>query len=302
MKTDNASSYLVVTLAIAFSIIWSSAFIAGKIAITDAPPLYLLSVRFLAAGLIMIGAAWALGLLSPLTTRCVITLAILGLFNNAIYLGLSFFGLRFADASLVILMASTTPLSTSLLAKFILKEPFTARNISGLLIGFSGVALALQPQLTTPDQTAALGLLLALFGATSLSAGTILFKKRKFSIHLLPLNGFQTIFGGIILFPFAAFIEDESMIHLTLPLLLSTTYLIIAVSIGAVMIWFKLLTITKASTAASFHYLNPIFGLILGSTILSEKFDTGAYAGLMLITTSIYLITKQPAHSIKPPY
>src|SRR5215472_7901303 len=85
------SSWLPLEIGL-FCLLWSFAFVAGKIGVTDCPPLILLAGRFTLAGLAILGVSafrrdgWQLG------WREVATFAILGVANNALYLGLGYTG------------------------------------------------------------------------------------------------------------------------------------------------------------------------------------------------------------------
>src|SRR5881227_2933641 len=76
-----------------FCLLWSYAFVAGKIGVTHCPPLILLAARFSLAGILILGItamrgeAW-----SSLTWRDAAVFAILGVANNALYLGLGYTG------------------------------------------------------------------------------------------------------------------------------------------------------------------------------------------------------------------
>jgi hypothetical protein len=74
---------------LAFCLLWSSAFAAAKLAIADCPPLILLALRFLAAGALMLGAAAIAGVSWSLSRRDVAVFALLGVANQAVYLGLA---------------------------------------------------------------------------------------------------------------------------------------------------------------------------------------------------------------------
>src|ERR1700751_927318 len=75
-----------------FCLLWSFAFIAGKIGVTDCPPLILLAARFLAAGILILVVAAFRRDASPLSWREVAVFAMLGIANNALYLGLGYTG------------------------------------------------------------------------------------------------------------------------------------------------------------------------------------------------------------------
>src|SRR6201991_4494638 len=108
-----------------FCLLWSFAFVAGKIGVTYCPPLILLAARFSLAGLLILGFtafqrdAWQLG------WRDVAVFAGLGVANNALYLGLGYTGLQSVSAGLGGLIVSANPIFTAALAALFLGERLT---------------------------------------------------------------------------------------------------------------------------------------------------------------------------------
>ena len=124
-----------------FCLLWSFAFVAGKIGVTDCPPLILLTARFSLAGILILGItalrgeAW-----SSLTWRDAGIFAILGVANNALYLGLGYTGLQTVSAGVGGLIVSANPVFTAVLAAVFLGEALTWRKVIGLLLGIAGVS------------------------------------------------------------------------------------------------------------------------------------------------------------------
>src|ERR1700760_2143578 len=128
-------------LAIAlFCVLWSFAFVAGKIGVTYCPPLILLTARFLLAGVLILAISAFRRDAGSLSWRDVIVFAILGVANNALYLGLGYTGLKSVSAGLGGLIVSANPIFTALLAALLLGEALTWRKAAGLLLGIAGVA------------------------------------------------------------------------------------------------------------------------------------------------------------------
>src|SRR6266550_8386391 len=123
-----------------FCLLWSFAFVAGKIGVTDCPPLILLTARFSLAGILILGISALRGEVSSLSWRDATVFAVLGVANNALYLGLGYTGLKTVSAGLGGLVVSANPVFTAMLAAFFLGEPLTWRKIGGLLLGVAGVA------------------------------------------------------------------------------------------------------------------------------------------------------------------
>src|SRR3954471_15333389 len=77
-----------------FCLLWSFAFVAGKITVSDCPPLILLTARFSLAGILILGISALRGEALSLSWRDAGVFAVLGLANNALYLGLGYIGLQ----------------------------------------------------------------------------------------------------------------------------------------------------------------------------------------------------------------
>src|SRR5207249_128158 len=184
-----------------FCLLWSFAFVAGKIGVTDCPPLILLTGRFLLAGILILGISAVRGEGWQLTWRDAAVFAILGLANNALYLGLGYTGLKSVSAGLGGLIVSANPVFTAVLAAAFLGEALTWRKVMGLLLGIAGVGFIVWHRMSvgTDDWH---GILFTLASLASIVAGTILFKVLAPKGSLWVGNGVQNLSAGIVLLPF----------------------------------------------------------------------------------------------------
>src|SRR5689334_4773793 len=126
-------------LVAAFCLLWASAFSVAKLAVTDCPPLLVLTARFLIAGVFMLGSAAIYGKPWTLSRRDVVIFAVLGIANQAAYLGLSYVGIRSISSSLAALIISANPVLTAVMAAVFLDDQMTWRKAAGLLLGIGGV-------------------------------------------------------------------------------------------------------------------------------------------------------------------
>src|SRR6476659_139086 len=122
-----------------FCLLWSYAFVAGKIGVTDCPPLILLTARFSLAGILMLGISALRRDAWDLTWRDAAVFAVLGVANNALYLGLGYTGLKTVSAGLGGLIVSANPVFTAAFAALFLGETLTWRKVFGLVLGMAGV-------------------------------------------------------------------------------------------------------------------------------------------------------------------
>src|SRR5256714_1707998 len=95
--------------AILYVFLWATAFVPSRVLARDAPPLWILTIRFAIAGGILLSIAAAMRLPIPRDARTWVRLFALGLGANALYLGLTYLALRHLPAGLGSIIASPNP-------------------------------------------------------------------------------------------------------------------------------------------------------------------------------------------------
>jgi drug/metabolite transporter (DMT)-like permease len=273
-----------------YCLLWSAAFVASKVAVTYCPPYLVLSLRFLLAGLLILLIAPMRGLRWNLSRRDVAVFAVLGILNNALYLGLSYLGLRTVSAGLAALIISTNPVLTAVLATLVLGERMTWRKVVGLVLGVAGVAYIVADRIALGTDATS-GVVFTLGALVSMVAGTILYKLLAPQGSLWIGNGVQNTAAGLVLIPFAAF-ADSGTITLNWQLALAFAFLVLFVSIFAYLIWFHLLDAFGATAASSFHFLMPPLGMLFGWLLLREHIALSDLLGIVPVALGIWLVTR----------
>ena len=274
-----------------FCLLWSFAFVAGKIAVTDCPPLILLAARFSLAGIVILGASafrrdgW------QLSWREVLIFAILGVANNALYLGLGYTGLKSVSAGLGGLIVSANPVFTAAFAALLLGEALTWRKVLGLLLGIVGVAFIVWHRMAVGTDSLH-GILFTLASLASIVGGTILFKLFAPKGSLWIGNGIQNLAGGIVLTPIAFTLADASEIVPSLRLVLAFGFLTFGGSMLAYYIWFHLLKVCGATAASAYHFLMPPLGMLFAWLVLGEHVAFRDMLGIVPVALGIYLVTR----------
>jgi drug/metabolite transporter (DMT)-like permease len=284
-------------LIAAFVLLWSSAFAAAKVALADCPPLLLLAARFLLAGAVVLGAAAVVRTPWRLSRRDIGALVLLGVINNALYLGLNYIGMRSISSGLSALIVSANPVLTGLLAGVFLNEGMTWRKATGLLLGVGGVAFIVEGRITGGLDNP-VGVAFTAAALVSLVAGTILFKRLAPNGGLWIGNGVQNLAGGLAVLPFAFSIESVGDVVPSWRLLLALGYSVLLVSVFGYLLWFHLLTTTGASAASAYHFLMPPLGMTFGWLLLGEHVAWPDLLGIVPVAIGIYLVTR-PAGTAK---
>ena len=280
-----------------FLMLWSSAFSVAKLAIADCPPLLLLAARFLIASVLMFGIAAISGVRWTLGRRDILLFALLGIANQAIYLGVGYVALRDISAGLSVLIFSANPIVTAIFAALVLGERMTWSKAAGLVLGIAGVAFIVQSRLSIGSDHLR-GILLTVVSLLSFVGGTILFKRYAPKDGLWIGNGVQSLAAGIALLPFSLATESIGDIVPTWRLLASFAFLVLLVSVFAYLLWFKILTLSGATAASSYYFLLPPLGMLFGWLLLGEHVALSDLIGIIPVVLGIYLVTRPAAARI----
>jgi drug/metabolite transporter (DMT)-like permease len=279
-----------------FCVLWSFAFVAGKIGVTDCPPLILLTLRFLLAGILVLGVF--LGVLAlrggegwQMSWRDVVSYAVIGVANNALYLGLGYTGLKTVSAGIGGLIVSANPVFTAVLAALFLGEVLTWRKVAGLALGVVGVGFIVWHRISVGTENLE-GIVFTLASLASIVTGTILFKLLAPKGSLWIGNGIQNVAGGLALLPFAFTLSSVSEIVPSARLAGAFVFLVFGGSILAYALWFHLLKVCGATAASAYHFLMPPLGMLFAFLVLGEHVEFRDLLGIIPVALGIYLVTR----------
>jgi drug/metabolite transporter (DMT)-like permease len=283
-------SALPITIAL-FCLLWSFAFIAGKVGVTYCPPLILLAARFSLAGLIILAISAVRREAWEFSWRDILVFALLGLANNALYLGLGYTGLQSVSAGLGGLIVSANPVFTAGLAAIFVGERLTWRKVVGLLLGIAGVAFIVWHRMSVGTDSLH-GILFTLASLVSIVAGTIAFKLFAPRGSLWIGNGIQNLSAGIVLAPIALIFADVHDIVPNEKLVGAFLFLALGGSIFAYWLWFHLLKVCGATAASAYHFLMPPLGMLFAWMVLGEHVELRDLLGIVPVALGIYLVTR----------
>jgi len=274
-----------------FCLLWSFAFVAGKIGVTDCPPLILLTARFSLAGVVILGITAIRSEGWQLTWRDAAVFAVLGVANNALYLGLGYTGLKTVSAGLGGLIVSANPVFTAAFAALFLGEALTLRKVTGLVLGILGVSFIVWHRMSVGTDSLH-GILFKLASLASIVVGTILFKVLAPKGSLWVGNGVQNLAAVIVLLPFAFTLANVGDIVPSARLLGAFAFLVFGGSILAYLLWFHLLKVCGATAASAYHFLMPPLGMLFAFLVLGEHIEFRDLLGIVPVALGIYLVTR----------
>ena len=279
-----------------FVLLWSTGFIGVKYGIPYAPPFYFVAIRMAIAALLLFIAIAFLRKSQPITRAIIWPSTIIGLTLHGAYLGGCFFAVsRGLPAGVTALIVSLQPVLVSLFAARYLGEPLKARAVSGLILGLLGLFVVVIPRINMSGANAIslvsiAACVVGLLGGTS---GTILQKKYGGAIPTLSGTSIQYAATAVVLLTLALIFEKPE-IQWTAKFIGALTWLVLALSFGAILLLFFLLSHGSAASVSSLYYLVPAVTAIEAYFFFDEHISMISLIGTAITVTGVWLVVGKP--------
>lgn len=282
-----------------FVALWSTGFIAAKFGAPVAGPFSLLALRMVLVVPLLAGLAAALKAPWP-RGRQAIHAMVAGALIHGVYLGGIFYAVKHGlPAGLSGLVVGLQPILTALFARAMLGERLGRTKALGLALGLVGLALVFLPKLagaglSGPDGAAATldpSVMSIAFGAVAAIAfGTVYTKWAGGGAALVPGTALQFVGAAVVVIPLAA---AEGFAYVpSLQLAVVTAWLVLVLSIGAVLIMLWLMRRGAVSSVASLFYLVPPTTAVFAWIAFGETLAPIQIAGTVLVVVAVRLATR----------
>ena len=273
-----------------FVLLWSTGFVGAKYGLPYADPFVFLSVRILLAALLLFALARVLRMPVRIGRTAIARSGLIGFFLHACYLGGVFYSIsQGLPAGVAAVVTSLQPVLVSLIAVKVLGEQLRIRQVAGLLVGLVGVVMVLGPSIDAQIPLAAIiAILVALFGSTT---ATLLQKKLGADIPLISGTAYQYLFSGCVL-GFIALATQETSITWSLRFTAAFVWLVLVLSVGAILLLLWLLNSGSAARVSSLFYLVPPATAIEAFFLFGEKVNTQGFLGIGITALGVWLVMR----------
>jgi drug/metabolite transporter (DMT)-like permease len=286
MQPMPARRLLVASLAAVY-VIWGSTYLAMRIAIGGLPPLYMASMRFFAAGTIMLVVAVRRGAQIPPMRDWLRSLPV----GALLFMGGNGF-VALAEQSVpsggVAVVCATMPLWVGVLGAAFGVKP-TAREWLALVIGFCGVVVLMGgPTLAGRPQDIACAIASPILWA----CGSLLSRRtRDVGGEHAALVGpaVQMLAGGLVLAIVATLRGEHLPAHTPATSWLALGYLVVFGSIVGFTAYSWLLRHARPVVATSYAYVNPVLAVLIGAALYGEPLGWTTLVANVLIVGAVML-------------
>ena len=288
-------------LLLMLSLLWGGSFFFVGVAVKSLPPLIIVTLRVsIAAALLWASAPW-----TGLKPRRLVTeagpLLLLGLLNNAIPFVLIVWGQTRLASGLAAILNASTPVMTVIAAHFLTdSERLNAGKFFGALIGLTGVAAMVGPNMLLGGGDALAEL--AVLGAATSYAFASLFARRFRGRGLTPIEiaTGQVTGSSLLLLPLAFIFYPPG--SFSAPGLLAIAAVLGLASLStafAYIVYFRILAGAGATNVVLVTLLAPATSIALGTLSLGERLPPVAFLGLALIACGLALIDGRPLRRLR---
>lgn len=275
-------------------LVWGSTYLAIRFAIQTIPPFLMAGIRFTCAGAVLYGWCRWRQIPTPTAAQWVSALIVGGLMLTAGN-GLVVWAELRVPSGIAALIVATSPFWMVLLDWWWLgaRRP-SAVVISGLLIGFAGVAFLVNPWQDRAANVDAAGALALLGAALFWAIGSIYSLRAAKPASPLVFTAAAMLWGGVLLLivgtvngEWAAFKPSTFSIRSAL----AVGYLIVFGSLIAYSAYVWLLRVSTPAKVSTTAYVNPVVAVLLGWLLGSEGLSSRTLVSTVVIIASVVLIT-----------
>ena len=289
------SRILIFIAFIAIYIIWGSTYLLNKVVVSELPPFFLASIRFLTAGISMITIAAILKVDLSISKKQLLNTVIISflflVYGNSVFV----WALQYLSSGFSSLIASTQPLFVLIIMKIVDRKPLKLKSLIGIFLGVIGMYLLISQREITTTENSFLGIAVMLTCVLSWSYGSVFVSKATLPKNYLVSAGYQMIIGGLIQITISICLQEtwSSPLDWSSNVQLSMFLLVIFGGIIAFTAFNYLLKTVSTEKVATAAYVNPIIALFMGWYFLDEKLTTQSIVASIILLTGVYFIASR---------
>jgi drug/metabolite transporter (DMT)-like permease len=279
-----------------FVLLWSTGFTGIRYGIPYAPPFTFIAIRMAIASVLLALISLAITKRFARDLPTIGKSVLVGMTIHGAYLGGCFYGVKQGmPAGITALICSLQPVLVSVFSSIFFQEKLSPRKWLGLGLGLAGLVLVIAPKLQSSGEqglpmAGVIAVFIALLGGTS---GTLLQKKFGSGVEVLSGTSWQYVATGILMGSLALIFEGDQSITWNASFIFSLIWLIVALSIGAILILYFLLARSSASSVSSLYYLVPAVTAVEAYFLFGEKIGLVTAVGTLVTIAGVALVVRQ---------
>ena len=281
-------------LATGFVLLWNSGFIGAEYGLPYTGPFTLLFWRYLALTLVILFYLLVRKRFRRVGWRVAAPHMLIGVLAHGVWLTCVLFALdRQVPAGIVALIVALQPMATGALSGWCTGEQTNAWQWLGLALGFLGVVLTVSFRIDFGSYASVFGYLIPLGSVIAITIASLIQRRMEVikGTYKLPIDQalfYQCLATAFALVLPAIFIENLST-QWEPEFIYTMVWLILAVSLGAYALMWRLIERIDATRVASLFYLGPPLTMFMAWVAFGDKVQMMDAAGLAIVFVGVIL-------------
>jgi drug/metabolite transporter (DMT)-like permease len=279
-------------------VVWGTTYLAIRIALETIPPMLMASMRWIAAGSVLIVALKISGQRLP-GPRSWPALTVLGILLLGFGNGAVVWAEQTVPSGLTAVLVATVPfwmVGVETLAGRGNRERLGARRIIGLVIGFIGIVMLVWPELRLEGMGSGFlsGVISSQLAGVGWAIGSTYARRRGHTDaedeNVLATAAFEMLFGGVALLLVGLALGEQSRLVFNTRTSLALAHLIVFGAIAGFTAYAYALKHLPVATVSLYAYVNPVIAVVLGALILDEPFGLRMVSSAAVVLGGIALV------------
>ncbi|WP_448189927.1 DMT family transporter [Azospirillum sp. sgz301742] len=273
------------------AVLWGASYTFIRVGVATIPPVTFIAARTLIAGLVLLGVLRLRGIGLPRDRAIWGSFLVQAGLNSVLPFTLIAWAELRVEASLAVILNSTTPVFTFLITWGLTRhEAVTGRNLAGVAAGLVGISLIVGTQ-ALDGLGSDLVAQIAIVAATVAYAGAVIFGTRfKHFDSMVPAAG-SLICGAVVLVPVSLVVDRPWTLQPAMGSLLALLALSVFSTALAFVIYFRLFRTLGSVGATAQAYLRVPVGVAIGVLFLGERLPPTAWGGLVCVVFGVAAMT-----------
>jgi len=284
--------YKIVLAFAAVYIIWGSAYVCNKMAVSEMPPFFLAGIRFVSAAVLIFIICLLTRQKTRVTAKKIMNATFAGFLFLTLGNGCLVYGLQYVDSSFAAILVAGEPLIVLLMLLVIRGQQIKLKSVIGVFLGILGIYLLVHQDeiiFASDSWKGFIGIAISMlaWGYASIFVGSADLPKNHF------LNtAIQMLIGGVILLLISFLFETHTipLSKVSNQVIIAMIYLIVFASIIAFTAFNYLLQYVSPEKVATSNYVNPIVAMILGWCMLNEKITSQSIIAAVILILGVYFV------------
>jgi drug/metabolite transporter (DMT)-like permease len=283
------SAYIALA-AVAF--FWGTTYLAIRISIETLPPAFVVCVRFVLSGSILLLVARIQGAHLPrgreLRTAIICGMLILGVGNaSAVYAE------QIIPSGLASLFITISPFWLVGFEALMGGERLHGPTIAGMFVGFAGTALLLLPSAGDLSHNTLVGFVIVEIGVAAWTLASLYQRRSPSKSHPIVTGAVQQLAAGVLYIPIALFVPSAQKVVFSERSVLALIYLVVFGSIVGYSAFIFAMDRLPVSIVSVYPYINALVAMWLGWLFFREPFGIREWTAMLIIFTGVGIVKWQ---------